>query len=218
MPKRKGKMADSAVIFTPGEVSSYYAARVPNLKPARGKKRRGPCPIHRGTDSNFAVDVETGLWICFSQCGNRGGDILTLEQALTGADFRTALAAVYAIVGRPIPDRAAFTREELRAWQEEQRQARREASEAGYFADVVAMLAEQALDEFGPFSPERAAYTSLIRRLRSDPVAVYCEWRRRTPEVAAALAEAGRRHQRRIQRLLLAYVNAIGREDEADAA
>lgn len=218
MPGASWMSPTRTITFTPGEISTYYAARVPNLKPARGKKRRGPCPIHGGTDSNFAVDVETGLWICFSQCGNRGGDILTLEQALTGADFRSALAAVYAIVGRPVPERTSFTREELQAREEDQRQAQRDLSEAGYFADVAAMFAEQVLEELDPFDPERAAYTSLIRRLRSDPVAVYCAWRRRNPVGTAALVEAGRQHQRRIQRLLLGYVEAMGREDKADAA
>ncbi len=93
-------MADSGITFTPGEASTYYAARVPHLKQRRGTERRGPCPIHRGKDDSFAVDSETGGWFCHSRCG-RGGDILGLEMALTGADFKTAKAEVFRIIGRP---------------------------------------------------------------------------------------------------------------------
>jgi len=92
-------LMDADISFTPNEVANYYAARAPKLKPARGGERRGPCPIHGGKDDNFAVDPETGLWFCHSVCG-RGGDILALEQALTGVDFKAAKAEVFHIIGR----------------------------------------------------------------------------------------------------------------------
>ena len=79
-------MADSAITFTSGEVSTYYAARVPHLKQRRAAEWRGACPIHHGNDDNFAVEPATGRWCCHSTCG-RGGDILDLEEALTGGDF-----------------------------------------------------------------------------------------------------------------------------------
>ena len=60
--------------------------------------RRLPDPS--GKDPNFAAKLETGEWYCHSQCG-RGGDILDLEQELSGADFRAAHAEVLRIVGRP---------------------------------------------------------------------------------------------------------------------
>ena len=87
-------MADSAITFTLGEVSTYYAARVPHLKQRRARKWRGPCPIHDGQNDNFAVEPYTGWWFCHSQCG-RGGDILELEAALHGGDFPTRKAAVF---------------------------------------------------------------------------------------------------------------------------
>ncbi|MGO9257925.1 MAG: DUF3987 domain-containing protein [Bryobacteraceae bacterium] len=93
----------SPIIFTPGEISGYYAARVPRLKQRRAAEWRGPCPIHQGKDDNFAVDPETGCWFCHSRCG-RSGDILELEMALTGADFKTAKAEVFRLVGRIEPE------------------------------------------------------------------------------------------------------------------
>jgi putative DNA primase/helicase len=92
-------MGHSPIIFTSGEVSIYYAARVGNLKEARGSERRGPCPIHGGQDDNFAVNPETGEAFCHSQC-RRGWDVIGLEMELTGTDFRTAKAEVYRIIGR----------------------------------------------------------------------------------------------------------------------
>ncbi|MGA2714167.1 MAG: AAA family ATPase [Bryobacteraceae bacterium] len=91
-------MGSPPIAFTSGEVSTYYVARVPNLKRIGGE-RRGPCPIHGGKDDNFAVNPEKGQWFCHSTCG-RGGDILELEMALTGADFKAAKAEVFRIVGR----------------------------------------------------------------------------------------------------------------------
>lgn len=92
-------MADSAITFTSAEVSTYYAARVPHLKQRRAAEWRGPCPIHNGEDDNFAVDPKTGRWYCHSTCG-RGGDTLSLEEALNGVDFRTAKTEVFRLVRR----------------------------------------------------------------------------------------------------------------------
>ena len=41
-------MADSAITFTSGEVSTYYAARVPHLKQRRAAEWRGACPSPPG--------------------------------------------------------------------------------------------------------------------------------------------------------------------------
>ncbi len=92
-------MADPAITFTSGEVSAYYAARVPQLNQRRGTEWRGGCPIHHGKNDNFAVDPNTGCWFCHSTCG-RGGDILALEKVLTGGDFLTRKAEVFKLVGR----------------------------------------------------------------------------------------------------------------------
>jgi putative DNA primase/helicase len=89
----------SSITFAPGEVSAYYAARVPDVKPCPAVEWRGPCPIHNGTRDSFAINSETGQWFCHSQCA-RGGDILDLEMELTGANFKTAKTEVFRIIGR----------------------------------------------------------------------------------------------------------------------
>jgi len=96
-------MAPSAITFTSGEVSTYYAARVPHLKQRRAAEWRGACPIHQGKNDNFAVEPDSGRWFCHSTCG-RGGDILELEAALTGGDFPTRKAEVFRLVGRIEPE------------------------------------------------------------------------------------------------------------------
>jgi len=96
-------MPDSAITFNSGEVSTYYAARVPHLKRRRAAEWRGACPIHHGKNDNFAVDPGTGKWFCHSTC-RRGGDILELEEALTGGDFPTRKAGVFRLVGRIEPE------------------------------------------------------------------------------------------------------------------
>jgi CHC2 zinc finger len=92
------------IIFTPGEVSRFYKDRIPHLKQAGAQWRCG-CPKHGGKDPNFSVEPATGRWYCHSVCG-RGGDIIDLEMALTGADFKTAKAEVFRIVGRIEPRRS----------------------------------------------------------------------------------------------------------------
>jgi putative DNA primase/helicase len=92
-------MAHSTITFTAGELSTYYASRLPNLKQVHSAEWRGPCPIHGGTRDSFAVQRLTGCWFCHSDC-NRGGGIIELERALGNTDFRTARDEVFRIVGR----------------------------------------------------------------------------------------------------------------------
>src|SRR5690242_10689768 len=102
-------MLNSATIrFTEGEVSGYYSIRVPHLKRRPAAEWRGPCPIHDGKDDNFAVESGTGRWFCHSVCG-RGGDILELEQALTGRDFPICKAEVFRLVGRTEADDRSYS-------------------------------------------------------------------------------------------------------------
>lgn len=86
--------------FTSSEVRSYYSSRLSSLKITNHREWRGPCPIHSGKDPNFAVNAETGLAQCHSQCG-RGWDMISLEQELTGSDFPRAKDRVFELVGRP---------------------------------------------------------------------------------------------------------------------
>lgn len=36
----------------------------------RGREFRARCPIHDDTNPSFSLNVDTGVWICFSQCGS----------------------------------------------------------------------------------------------------------------------------------------------------
>jgi KaiC/GvpD/RAD55 family RecA-like ATPase len=87
--------------FTKTEVEVYYASRVPDQKEIQGKIR-GKCPVHNGTDHNLAIDTETGMCFCHSQCG-RGWDMIGLEMELFSGDFVKAKTEVFRIVGRPAP-------------------------------------------------------------------------------------------------------------------
>lgn len=86
--------------FTRAEVQAYYQTRVPAVVITSQREWRGRCPIHSGKDANFAVNAETGLAQCHSQCG-RGWDMISLEQEISGLDFPKAKEAVYQIIGRP---------------------------------------------------------------------------------------------------------------------
>lgn len=80
------------------QIAQYYRTRVPKLKRHGSREWRGPCPIHKGKRDSFAVNQETGQWMCHSECG-RGGDIVALEMELTGASRDDAIAAIEEISG-----------------------------------------------------------------------------------------------------------------------
>jgi KaiC/GvpD/RAD55 family RecA-like ATPase/5S rRNA maturation endonuclease (ribonuclease M5) len=90
--------------FTQAEITAYYAERVPAtmLKSQTGHYWRCGCPVHQGTDPNFAVDRRTGLAKCHSRCG-KGWDIFSLEMELSSLDFPTAKTKVFRLIGRADP-------------------------------------------------------------------------------------------------------------------
>jgi hypothetical protein len=95
-------MSGATITITPREVSTYYAARIPDLKQG-GREWRGGCKLHNGQSPNFAVNPETGDWFCHSRCGC-GGSMIDLEMKLSDADFKTAKAEVFRLVGRIDPE------------------------------------------------------------------------------------------------------------------
>src|SRR5262249_55597475 len=90
------------VTFNRSEVSTYCSLRIPKIKQTGAGEWRGPCPIHAGKNDSFAIDSETGQAFCHSKCG-RGWNLLQLEQELTKAGFKTAMATVFQLVGRGQP-------------------------------------------------------------------------------------------------------------------
>jgi hypothetical protein len=87
----------SDLFFTEGQIERYVHARMPGIK-KQGGEFRGACPVHQGKRDSFAVNTQTGMAQCFSQCG-RGWDLIGLEMELTGSDFKAALASVESLVG-----------------------------------------------------------------------------------------------------------------------
>lgn len=210
-------MAESAITFASGEVSIYYAARVPYLKQRRASEWRGPCPIHHGKDANFAVVPATGLWYCHSQCG-RGGDLLDFEMSMTGADFKAALAAVHAILGRPMPARARMTSQEWRAAREAGEREERDRCEAGYFAGAAILLLEGELERLPDDSSERRTSTHILDTLQADPLTIYRLYRASDEKSAAAWVRAGREHERRVHLSLAELILKMASEETNDEA
>src|SRR5579884_767982 len=85
--------------FTASEIATYYRTRVPKLKQTRAQEWRGPCPVHHGSDNNFAVNHQTGTAFCHSQC-NTGWNIVSLERELYGGTLAEATQRASELVGR----------------------------------------------------------------------------------------------------------------------
>lgn len=189
------------------EVATYYAARVPDLLQLR-KQWRGRCPIHQGRGYNFSVNPETGMWRCWSRCG-LGGDIITLEMALTGLGWREAVAAVEQIIGRSLLNRPA-TRTERRALAKRRERQQGEMRAAEYFCMAAASMAEHLLDELPEGALERFGPTHFLLSLRSTRGAalltVYRDFCAREPRLAAALVFAGERAWQRLCDRLARFV------------
>src|SRR5579863_8063334 len=203
--------------LSPFEVSVYYSSRLPELA-QHGKRWRGACPIHRGKGFNFSVDPETGLWRCWSTCG-RGGDIITLEMARTGAAWREAVAEVEHVLGRTLLDRPT-NRAERRSLAESRERARREVRDAEMFRIAAAAMAEQILEELPEAVPERFVPTQLLLSLRRADdaalLALYHDWLEHEPRLTGALVFVGERAWRRKCDSLARFVTTLaGAEDAA---
>lgn len=59
-----------------------------------GREYRGKCPLHGGERDSFALNPDTGLWHCFSGCGDIGGDVFDFLSRKEGLDFPEALAVL----------------------------------------------------------------------------------------------------------------------------
>lgn len=80
---------------------SYFESQGLKLS-SRGKWRTTECKFHGGSDS-MRVNTSTGAWVCMS-CGQKGGDVLAYEIAVSGVEFIEAAKALGAWVddGRPV--------------------------------------------------------------------------------------------------------------------
>lgn len=70
----------------------FYESNLGSLPGIRGNgwiKKPIKCPFHNDENPSFSVNLETGRWNCFSQCG--GGSIVDFAMKSQGIDFKSAL-------------------------------------------------------------------------------------------------------------------------------
>jgi putative DNA primase/helicase len=77
--------------------AKFYQEFVPSLKVNGKPDALGLCPVHGDTHPSLSVNLETGLFRCFS-C-NFKGDIFTFYQRVKGVDFPTALKEIGKMAG-----------------------------------------------------------------------------------------------------------------------
>ncbi len=68
---------------------AYFVDRLGWKLQGRGNWRTTACPIHGGSDS-LRVNLASGGFVCMAGCEFHGGDVVSAEMQLTGADFVTA--------------------------------------------------------------------------------------------------------------------------------
>lgn len=54
----------------------------------RGDELRAKCPMHQDRSPSFSLNLETGLWICFSKCGK--GNFVNLVERVNNCTFGEA--------------------------------------------------------------------------------------------------------------------------------
>ena len=74
------------------EPLAYFEAQGLTFRERKGRWRTTRCDFHQGSDS-MRVNTSTGAWVCMA-CGVHGGDVLSYEMQLTGADFVSAAKAL----------------------------------------------------------------------------------------------------------------------------
>jgi DNA primase len=82
-----------------------------------GTQLRGCCPIHNGNqDRQFVITPEKGVWFCFGQECNRGGDLIELVarvQKVSQKEAALAIARHFNLVPNTSPERSRNTSKAL---------------------------------------------------------------------------------------------------------
>lgn len=79
------------------DFSAFYKERIPSLRISGQREALGLCPFHDDHHPSLSVNLETGLYRCFS-CGAKG-DVFTFIQEIRAVDFPRALKELAVIVG-----------------------------------------------------------------------------------------------------------------------
>jgi hypothetical protein len=160
------------------------------LRPVSRGVWRGACPLCGGS-RRFQL---------------REGDRAPLVWCFGGCDRQAILAELRRRGLLPDHERP----QDREAWQRE-REQRRQAED---FRRAGELLLEAALAELPAHDPRRGDLTELQRRLKFDPGGELDWWRAHKPELARALIEAWRKHERRLRGRTARWVDRLAGEVE----
>jgi hypothetical protein len=167
-----------------------------------GKLRgnRGQAFWRKGDGFSISLDVERGLW--HDHRDGVGGDVVTLVRTVQQCGFLEAAEWL-----------AAHTGVRVSKWIERQNDAdtdwRSDLEAATWWSMAAIILADDALAAAELGDPARYDLTALLARLRlGDAVLVdeYRNWRKRHPQLTAAMTRAGQRSDARVQRRLALWL------------
>jgi hypothetical protein len=165
--------------------------------------RRGQAFWRKGAGFNVAVDPERGSWYDFRD--GVGGDIFSLVETVRQCDFSAALDWLAGFLGVSVSAKPAHRDGADTDWASDLRWA-------GYWRIAAEVLAEQALETLPAAHLERLGLTAMLASIRLGDAALvreYRDWRRRAPELTAAMVHAGRRHDARVQRKLALWLAEV---------
>jgi len=163
------------------------AARL-GLHPVGRNAWRGACPICGGSRRfQLREGDRAPLFWCFGGC--RPSEIL--------AELRRRGL---------LPDRERP--QDRETWKREQERRR----EAEGFRRVGEIMVERALETLPAHDPRRRDLTELQQRLRLDPAGEMAWWKQHKPELARALIEGWRRHEKRLRRRAAQWVQKLEEE------
>lgn len=80
---------DKQAILKKINFKTYYQNAVSSLRVNGKSEAQGLCPFHDDNSPSLSINVNTGLWYCFT-CGT-GGNIFSFHKKLKQVDFKTAL-------------------------------------------------------------------------------------------------------------------------------
>lgn len=153
-----------------------------------GHTWRGACPVHGGSSFTIADKGGKPVFYCWSSC-NRGAILVELRQ-------------------RGLWPESDWTPAQKHDWAAQKQRDETDMRQARPFAVVAVILVQECLKSMKPWDSERAPLTRLLAALRTEAgaLAEYRAWRARDPCTTAALGATGRRHRRRLERLLADYL------------
>jgi hypothetical protein len=163
------------------------------------RNSRGRAFWRHGDGYSVALDDARGRW--FDHRDGVGGGVLDLVAHVHGGTRQDALRWLANLTGAVLDDEPANPTPPG-----EFVEASRIRRDAIYFADAATLTAEQVLEALPDDDHERFVHTRLLTALRASPESEYRAWLSHSPRWAAALVNAGRAHQRRIQTRLALYL------------